>query len=65
MNHQNLKKTRKNFDGIDSERYEGVFLPLNNRPARKKFRDVKEFLLENIETVLDEIIEDLDVGKNK
>lgn len=60
---QDFKKTRKNFDGIDHERYEGVFLPLKGRTAKKEFKDIKDFLLENIETVLDEIIGDLDIGK--
>ena len=63
MNHQNFRKTKKNFDGIDSERYEGVFLPLEGRRTKKEFKDIKDFLLENIGTVLDEIIGDLDSGK--
>ena len=62
---QGFKKTRKNFDGIDDERYEGAFLPLNGRKTKKEFKDIKDFLLENIETVLDEIIGDMDAGKNK
>ena len=63
MNYQVLKKTKKNFDGIDVERYEGVFLPLEGRRTKKEFKDIKDFLLENIGTVLDEIIGDLDTGK--
>ncbi len=60
-------KQKKNFDGIDQERFGGVFLPLNTNAqiSRKKPQNIKEFIMENIETVLDEIMGDIEDGKNK
>jgi len=60
-------KQKRTFDGIDEERFEGIFLPLERHLNRYRDRekDLKGVLLENIETILNEIIEDLsDKGKN-
>jgi len=58
-----IKRQDKKVDGIDSERYEGVFLPSGVRKTRGKQENIKDFILDNIETVLDEIIDDLDKKK--
>ena len=55
MNEPKIK--RGEFDGVDTDRFEGVFLPLK-RP--QKDRNIKELIMDNVEMVLDEIIKDLD-----
>lgn len=55
-----IKKHKKLFDGIDQERFDGVFLPLDMKERQNGQKSVKEILMANIETVLDEIINDLD-----
>lgn len=60
-----IKNRKKLFDGIDQERSDGVFLPLGVKESRGDPKNIKEFLMNNIETVLDEIIDDLEKNKKR
>ena len=58
-------KQEEKLDGIDGERYEGVFLPVDVQKLNKDRRNIKDFLMESIENVLDEILEDLESSNEK
>lgn len=57
-----MSKSRQNkkMDGVDEERFEGIFLPPEMHLNRDREKDLKGFLLKNIETMLDEIMGDID-----
>lgn len=60
-----LKNKKKTFDGIDQDRFDGIFLPPDAKVSRRDPKNIKEFLMNNIETILDEIIDDLEKNKER
>lgn len=60
-----MKNAKKLFDGIDQERFNGLFLPLGMKESRRDPKNIKELLMDNIENILDEIIDDLEKNKKR
>ena len=59
-----IKNNKKTFDGIDYERFKGVFLPLNIKSEKLDLNsDVKKAVMRNVEILIDELIEEFENKK--